>query len=414
MILKLLYELLLIKKLTYVIFLWFKQGIYNIKNLINISIIFNFKNNYSLEKEIKNEISIIKNILEYTEKLPKLEYISNFFDIWILPEFFVSIIIIYYIYIYIYKYQTKLFKIIRFFFLSSLLFKLCCYVLIILINILYILIKNNIFIFYFNFFSINIFTIIIKIIITFIFLYILYLVKFWYFQNQKYIIEIYFLLLGSLFFSFILISSTNLMLSYISIEGLSLQIYALSILNFSTVSIEIVLKYFLLGSIASGIILYGISLLYGIYSSLNFFILKNYFLKIYLLDFFFNSNICKISILFIFFGLLFKLGLFPLHFWVPSIYSNSPNIVIFFFSTVIKLVLFIFLLNLFFITFFHFLYSLKLFFIISCIGSMLIGALGAFKELKIKNFISYTSINQIGFLLIGLIFDIFKYICICT
>ena len=59
MILKLLYELLLIKKLTYVTFLWFKQGIYNIKKLINISIIFNFKNNYySLEKEIKNEIKL--------------------------------------------------------------------------------------------------------------------------------------------------------------------------------------------------------------------------------------------------------------------------------------------------------------------------------------------------------------------
>jgi NADH-quinone oxidoreductase subunit N len=104
------------------------------------------------------------------------------------------------------------------------------------------------------------------------------------------------------------------MLAYIAIEGLSLQVYALAILNFTTISIEIILKYFLLGSLASAILLYGISLLYGLYGSLNFFILKNSFFKIYLLDFFFNSNLCKISIFLIFFGLLFKLGLYPLHF----------------------------------------------------------------------------------------------------
>ena len=347
---------------------------------------------------------IQENLIFYQNKLLRLEYINTLFDIWLLPEFFLSLIILYYIFIYIYLiFKQKYLKSLDFYFITSLLLKFCCYLLIVLFNILYILLKFNLCIFYLNFFMINIFSIIIKIIITLIFLYILYIVRFWYFQYQKYIIEIYFLLLSSLFFSYILLSSINLMLAYIAIEGLSLQVYALAILNFTTISIEIILKYFLLGSLASAILLYGISLLYGLYGSLNFFILKNSFFKIYLLDFFFNSNLCKISIFLIFFGLLFKLGLYPLHFWVPSVYSNSPNIVIFFLNTIIKLVLFIFTFNLFIVIFFYFLYSLKLYFIISCIGSMLIGAVGACKELKIKNFISYTSINQIGFLMIGLI-----------
>ena len=344
------------------------------------------------------------NVYILSEKFLNLEYKNTMFTQFLLPELFLSTLFLYYIFIYIRLiFRQKYLKSLDFYFLTSWLLKSCSILLVFLFNILYELLKYNLSIFYLNFFMINIFNTIIKIIITLIFLYILYIVRFWYFQNQKYIIEIYFLLLGSLFFSYILISSINLVLAYIAIEGLSLQIYGLAILNFTSISIEIVLKYFLLGSLASSILLYGISLLYGLYGTLNFFVLKNCFFKIYLLDFFLNSDLCKISIFFILFGLLFKLGLFPLHFWVPSVYSNSPNIIIIFFNTIIKVVLFIFTLNLFIITFFYFLYSLKLYFIISCIGSMLIGALGGFRELKIKNFISYTSINQIGFLMIGLV-----------
>jgi NADH:ubiquinone oxidoreductase subunit 2 (subunit N) len=73
-----------------------------------------------------------------------------------------------------------------------------------------------------------------------------------------------------------------------------------------------------------------------------------------------------------------------------------------FLTTVTKTVIFFFLTFLYYYIFFKFSYSFKAIFIISCLGSMIIGALGAFKEMKIKNFISYASINQVGFILIGL------------
>jgi len=97
----------------------------------------------------------------------------------LLPEFFLSLIILYYIFIYIYLiFKQKYLKSLDFYFITSLLLKFCCYLLIVLFNILYILLKFNLCIFYLNFFMINIFSIIIKIIITLIFLYILYIVRF--------------------------------------------------------------------------------------------------------------------------------------------------------------------------------------------------------------------------------------------
>jgi len=181
-------------------------------------------------------------------------------------------------------------------------------------------------------------------------------------------------------------------------------VYALAALNFTEISIEIALKYFLLGSVISGILLYGITLLYSNIFSINFFVLKNYFLNIMLLNDYNLNNLSfslKLSIFFLLFSLFFKLGVFPLHNWVIGVYNNSPNPILAFFAIMIKFIFFFIFLNIFYFIFFDISKLFQPIIILGSISSLLFGAIGAFKENRIKTFIGYTAINQIGFLLLG-------------
>jgi NADH-quinone oxidoreductase subunit N len=218
------------------------------------------------------------------------------------------------------------------------------------------------------------------------------------------ILIIYILLIGILFFSFFLISSTNLFFTYLTLEGIANQSYTLAAFSFTEISITVALKYFLLGTIISGILLYGISFLYGVCNTLHYSQLANFFniRTIYDSNLIEVSLISKMSVILLLFGLLFKLGAYPLHVWVPSVYKNSPNPVTILFATLIKFIISILILYVFYIVFSVFLKFLEPIFLLSALGSMVIGAFGASKEFEIKNFIGYTSINQAGFILLGL------------
>lgn len=214
--------------------------------------------------------------------------------------------------------------------------------------------------------------------------------------------EMQILILISLLGLMILVSSNHFITLYLAIELQSLSFYILTALQRKSIfSIEAALKYFILGSIASGFILFGSSLLYGILGSLNF---SHLFLIISNINFLENSDILLgliYSITFILIGILFKIGAVPFHFWLPDVYEGSPNNITFFFAVVPKIAFINILIKFYFDIFSNFSYFIESFFLIISFLSMFIGSISALQQKKIKRLLAYSSISHIGFILIG-------------
>jgi NADH-quinone oxidoreductase subunit N len=220
------------------------------------------------------------------------------------------------------------------------------------------------------------------------------------FIKDKIINEFLLLLLFSVFFSLSLLSSNDFFLSYLSLEGMSFSLYVLSAtIYFSKLSVESAIKYFILGGIASCIFSYSISLLFLITSSLDFFSIKFFF------NYTFNAYE-RFDLIFIISGILisflFKLSAFPCHMWTPDVYEGIWTPVTAFFAIVIKTVVFVFITRVFGYVLTSLIIIWQPLVLVSALGSIVIGCLGALPQRKIKRFLAYTSINQVGFLLLGL------------
>jgi NADH-quinone oxidoreductase subunit N len=227
--------------------------------------------------------------------------------------------------------------------------------------------------------------------------------------QQNYIIqqkinsyEINILMLISLLGLMLLISSNHFITLYLAIELQSLSFYILTASQKKSIlSVEASLKYFILGSIASGFILYGSSIIYGITGSLNF---NNIFLILSNINFLNNTDLL-LSILyglvFIIIGLLFKIGAAPFHFWLPDVYEGAPNNITSFFAIVPKIAFIGILIRFFFDIFYHISFFFEIIFYIIAISSMFIGALASLQQKKIKRLLAYSSISHVGFILIG-------------
>lgn len=205
----------------------------------------------------------------------------------------------------------------------------------------------------------------------------------------------------SVLFLFFLSSTYDFFGFYLAIEGLSLTLYVLAgMLNYSVVSIESAIKYFSLGAISTGILLFGISLLFGLVGSLDFLELQ-----LFLSNISQNSGVIfelKISILFILFGFFFKLSAFPCHWWVADVYEGIWTPITAFFAIVIKVGLLLFFFRVIYNILFNCISVFQPIFIFVSIGSMLVGTFGALKQVRIKRFIAYASISQVGFIMLGL------------
>ena len=227
--------------------------------------------------------------------------------------------------------------------------------------------------------------------------------------QQKYIIqqkinsyEINILMLISLLGLMLLISSNHFITLYLAIELQSLSFYILTASQKKSIlSVEGALKYFILGSIASGFILFGSSILYVITGSLNF---NNIFLLLSNVNYIENINLLLgilYGLIFIIIGILFKIGAAPFHFWLPDVYEGAPNNITSFFAIVPKIAFIGILIRFFFDIFYHISFFFESFFYIIAILSMLIGSLAALQQKKIKRLLAYSSISHVGFILIG-------------
>lgn len=214
--------------------------------------------------------------------------------------------------------------------------------------------------------------------------------------------EISILMLISLLGLMLLISSNHFITLYLAIELQSLSFYILTASQRKSIlSIEAALKYFILGSIASGFILFGSSLIYGITGSLNF---SNIFLIISNINYIENVDLLLgllYGLIFVLIGILFKIGAAPFHFWLPDVYEGAPNNITAFFAIVPKISFIGVLIRFSFDIFSNLSFFFETFFYISAMLSMLIGSLASLQQKKIKRLLAYSSISHVGFILIG-------------
>lgn len=195
---------------------------------------------------------------------------------------------------------------------------------------------------------------------------------------------------------FLMVSSNNFMTLYLALELQSLPLYVLaSFRREDRLSTEAGLKYFSLGALSSGFLLYGISLIYGSMGSVSFPQIQEYLLQ--------NAVGVPeiIGIVFILCGLAFKISAVPFHMWTPDVYQGAPTPVTAFFATAPKLAAIALMVRVFYGVFGSAVDVWQQVMIALSVGSMTIGAFGAIWQQNIKRLLAYSSIGHMGYALVA-------------
>lgn len=210
--------------------------------------------------------------------------------------------------------------------------------------------------------------------------------------------EFYPLYLISVLASLLLVNATDFLSVYLIIEIQSLCFYILATFRKDSIfSIKAGLKYFIFGSLASCLFLFALSFLYGALGTLHFY-------KIYLIlysfpfanNFLAVNNIIVLSLFLISIVLLFKIGIAPFHFWLPDVYEGAPISTTIVFSILPKLAMFDLFVRISKI-FGEAFKELEILFIVAGILSILVGSLSALIQTRLKRFLIFSSISQMGF-----------------
>lgn len=210
--------------------------------------------------------------------------------------------------------------------------------------------------------------------------------------------EAYLLMLFSLTGMFVLVSGGSLLTLYLGLEMMTLPIYALVAMNREAVTAEASMKYFVMGALASGMILYGISFLFGAGQTLFITELPQV-LGAHAQDLF----LLQMALVFILVGIAFKLGVAPFHMWVPDVYDGAPLPVTLFISTAPKIAAFG-MAFLFLEQSFSAMSTLWVsLLMILAVASLAIGNLFALVQNNVKRLLAYSAIAQIGFVVLGLL-----------
>ena len=195
-----------------------------------------------------------------------------------------------------------------------------------------------------------------------------------------------------------MVSATNLMTLYLSLELQSLALYVMAAFARDEVrSSEAGLKYFVLGALASGLLLYGISLVYGFSGTMDFHALEQALTSPGS-----ASPGMIVGVVFVIAGLAFKTSAAPFHMWTPDVYEGAPTSVTAFLATAPKVAAIGLFLRVMVQPFGHLLPSWQLILEIISIFSMVLGAFAAIGQFNIKRMMAYSSIGHMGYALIGL------------
>jgi NADH-quinone oxidoreductase subunit N len=204
-----------------------------------------------------------------------------------------------------------------------------------------------------------------------------------------------FALLGMSF----MISGQNFIVIYLGLELLTLSSYALVALRRDhTQATEAAMKYFVLGAMASGFLLYGMSMMYGATGSLE---LSEVFKAIATGQV--NHQVLVFGLVFIVAGLAFKIGAVPFHMWIPDVYQGAPTAATLMIGGAPKLAAFAILIRLLVEGLLPLAVDWQQMLSILAIGSLLIGNLAAIAQTNLKRMLAYSTIAQMGFVLLGFV-----------
>jgi NADH-quinone oxidoreductase subunit N len=195
----------------------------------------------------------------------------------------------------------------------------------------------------------------------------------------------------------IMISANDLLLFYLGLELQALSLYLLASFSVKSArSSEAGIKYFILGSLASGLLLFGISMVYGYSATTNFTVLQDFITKL-------KPEEMPIGLVFgmvmVATAMFFKISAVPFHMWAPDVYQGVPTIVLAFFGTVVK---FSMVIALIFLSLNISWVILSNILLIVAIASIIVGSFGAIYQKNLKRLFAFSSITHIGFVLLAL------------
>lgn len=196
----------------------------------------------------------------------------------------------------------------------------------------------------------------------------------------------------------LMVSAGNLLVLYMALEMMSLSLYVLASFDRDNAkSSEAGLKYFVLGSLASGMILFGASLVYGFAGTINFPTLGGLLAN--------GGEVSRavvVGLIFVMVGFCFKLSAAPFHMWAPDVYEGAPTPVTTFFATAPKVAAFALFTRFLYEPFAALHMQWQQVLVAAALLSIAVGSLAAIAQANIKRLLAYSSIGHVGFILLGL------------
>ncbi len=214
--------------------------------------------------------------------------------------------------------------------------------------------------------------------------------------------EYFVLVLLSVLGMMVMASAHSLLTVYLGLEIMSLSLYTMiAIARDRAVAVEAALKYFVLGAIASGLLLYGMSMIYGVTGNLNITEIASFAMISSLTSE--QILILNFGLVFLVIGVAFKFGAVPFHMWIPDVYHGAPTSVTMFLSTVPKIAATAMLVRLLIDGLGEFQAYWADLFMVLAILSIAVGAVVALMQTNIKRMLAYSTISHVGFVLLGFV-----------
>jgi NADH-quinone oxidoreductase subunit N len=196
----------------------------------------------------------------------------------------------------------------------------------------------------------------------------------------------------------VMCSANTFLVVYLGLELMSLSLYALTAIRRDhAVATEAAMKYFVLGALASGFLLYGLSMMYGATGTLE---IPRVFEQIATGRI--NKEVLTFGVVFVVAGLGFKLGAVPFHMWVPDVYQGAPTSVTLLIGGAPKFAAFAITLRLLVEGMLGLALDWQQMFVVMALGSLAVGNLAAIAQTNLKRMLAYSTIAQMGFVLLGL------------
>ena len=197
----------------------------------------------------------------------------------------------------------------------------------------------------------------------------------------------------------VMVTSNHMLTMYIGLEMMSLALYALVAFDRDSArSTEAGMKYFVLGALASGLLLYGMSMVYGATGTLEF---SGVAQSVY--NQAANKSVLLFGLVFLVAGISFKLGVVPFHMWVPDVYQGATTAVTLILATAPKLAAFAMAVRLLIWGLFDIAEHWQTMLMFVAVASIILGNLAAISQTNIKRMLAYSGISHMGFMLLGLL-----------